>query len=278
MFREFVVYHHSSLEFRAKILTLMISANGEMCDCEKQKLEEIAHKIYQDDEGRAEYLKFERGDKEARKLWKKIVRWSLMDMQRVYDRLGVHFDHMNGESFYEDKMIPILEEGRAKGVIVNGKNGSWIIKPDSPEDTPVLVRKSDGATLYATRDLARIKYWEEEWSPDLMLNVVDSAQSFYFNQLFFAQKKLGLTSARNVHVGFGRLSFKNAKMSTRKGNILLLIEVLDEGEKRALDLVRQRELDLSEEQERELARMMGIGSIKYNINFRLKGDEVWLTY
>jgi len=160
-----------------------------------------------DDEGRAEYLKFEQGDKDARKLWKKIVQWSLMDMQQVYDRLGVKFDHMNGESFYEDKMQAVLDEGRKQGVIVDGDNDAWIIMPDEPEDVPVLVRKSDGATLYSTRDLARIKYWDDKWSPDLMLNVVDSAQIFYFNQLFFAQRKLSLTPARNVHISFGRMQF-----------------------------------------------------------------------
>lgn len=218
-----------------------------------------------DDEGRAEYRKFEEGDRESRKLWKKIVEWSLMDMQQVYDRLDVKFDHMNGESFYEDKMLPVLDEGRKDGVIVDGENGSWIVKPDDPEQVPVLVRKSDGATLYATRDLARIKYWGKEWSPDLMLNVVDTAQSFYFNQLFFAQRKLGLTSARNVHIAFGRMQFADGQMSTRKGNILLLMDVLDEAEKRALDLVTERGIDLSEEERRELARIMGIGSIKYNI-------------
>ncbi len=218
-----------------------------------------------DEEGRAEYLKFEQGDKESRKLWKKIVEWSLMDMQQVYDRLGVKFDHLNGESFYEDKMQAVLDEGRKKGIIVDGKKDSWIIKPDAPEDVPVLVRKSDGATLYATRDLTRIKYWEKKWSPDLMLNVVDVSQSFYFNQLFFAQRKLELTSARNVHISFGRMQFADSKMSTRKGNILLLMDLLDEAEKRALDLVTEKGVDLSEEQRRELARIMGIGSIKYNI-------------
>ena len=218
-----------------------------------------------DDEGRAEYLKFEQGDKAARKLWKRIVEWSLLDMQQIYDRLGVSFDHMNGESFYEDKMQDVLDEGREQRVIVDGEGDSWIIKPDEPEDVPVLVRKSDGATLYATRDLARIKYWEDEWSPDLMLNVVDTAQSFYFNQLFFAQRKLGLTTARNVHIAFGRMQFADGSMSTRKGNILLLADLLDEAEKRALDLITERGVELPEEGRRELARIMGIGSVKYSI-------------
>ncbi len=218
-----------------------------------------------DDEARAEYKRFEDGDEESRELWKKIVKWSMADHQQVYDRLGVEFDHMNGESFYENKMDPILEEGRKKGIIVDGEKGAWIIKPDAPDDVPVLVRKSDGATLYATRDLARIKYWDEKWSPDLMLNVVDVAQSFYFKQLFFAQRKLGITSARNEHISFGRMQFKDRQMSTRKGNVLILMDVLDEAEKRARSIAAEKGHHLSGKELNELAHVMGIGAVKYSV-------------
>lgn len=218
-----------------------------------------------DDEGRAEYRRFEEGDEEARKMWKKIREWSLAEIQPIYDRLGVQFDVMNGESFYEDKMYPVLEKGREEGVIVDGEGGSWIIPVEDPEGTPVLLRKSDGATLYATRDVARTKYWEDTWHPDLMVNVVDQAQEFYFKQLFYAQEKLGLTQASNIHVSFGRMSFKDGKMSTRKGNIILLNEVLDEAEQRALKLVKEKAQDLNESEERELARKVGVNSVKYSI-------------
>ena len=215
-----------------------------------------------DDAARAEYKKFEDGDSESRKLWEKIVKWSKQEIQPIYDELGIEFDHMNGESFYEDKMEDVLKEGREKGLIVDGENGSWIIKPDDPEDVPVLVRKSDGATLYATRDLARIKYWQQEWHPDLMVNVVDVAQSFYFKQLFFAQQKLGLTPARNVHVEFGRMKFKDGSMSTRKGNILLLSDLLEEAKKRANEKFKEHGVDLVSE---ERSDAMGVGAVKYGI-------------
>ena len=218
-----------------------------------------------DDFGRAEFKKLEEGDKENRKLWEFIVKKSMEDFNKIYKRLNTEFDVINGESFYEDKMKEILDEGRKKGIIVDGEEDAWIIKPDAPDDVPVLVRKSDGATLYATRDLARIKYWEKIWSPDLMVNVVDCAQEFYFKQLFFAESKLGLTSAENVHVSFGRMQFKDAKMSTRKGNIILLEEVLDEAEDRAFKLAKEKGLDLSDTEARELSRIMGVGAIKYNI-------------
>ncbi len=218
-----------------------------------------------DEEGRAEYLRFEQGEPEARLMWRKIVEWSLQEIQPIYDALGVEFDCMNGESFYEEKMGPILEEGRRSGVIVDGESGSWIIPAPEPEGVPVLVRKSDGATLYATRDLARTKYWEEAWHPDLMVMVTDVAQEFHFRQVFFAAQKLGLTPARNVNVNFGRMQFKDGKMSTRKGNIILLNQVLDEAKDRALALVKEKGQDLSGAEELDLARKMGINSIKYNI-------------
>jgi len=216
-----------------------------------------------DDAARVEYKKFEDGDSESRKLWEKIVKWSKMEIQPIYDQLDIQFDEMNGESFYENKMEPILTEGRKNGVIVDGNEGAWIIKPDSPEDVPVLVRKSDGATLYMTRDLARIKYWNDEWNPDLMVNVVDVAQSFYFKQLFFAQRKLGLTLAKNVHVDFGRMQFKDGAMSTRKGNILLLADLLDEVKKRAYFVAKQHGVEL--EQGSDNITNMGIGAVKYTI-------------
>jgi arginyl-tRNA synthetase len=218
-----------------------------------------------DDEARAEYKKFEEGDKESRELWEKIVKWSMMEIQPIYDRLGISFDHMNGESFYEDKMAAILEYGRKKGIFVDGEKGAWIVKSDDPEGTPAVVRKADGATLYITRDLARIKYWEDQWHPDLMVNVVDVAQEFHFTQLFFVAEKLKLTNAENIHVKFGRMQFKDGAMSTRKGNIIVLNEVLNESEKRSLSLVKEKGAELTAKEQEELARKMGIGAVKYNI-------------
>lgn len=218
-----------------------------------------------DDFGRAEFKKLEEGDKDNRELWESIVQKSMEEFQVIYDRLNIEFDVINGESFYEDKMQEILDKGRKEGIVVDGEGGSWIIKPDDPEDVPVLVRKSDGATLYATRDLARINHWNKTWHPDLMVNVVDVAQEFYFKQLFFAQSKLKLTTAKNVHVSFGRMQFKDTKMSTRKGNIILLEEVLGEAEERAYKLAKSKGLKLSEAEIKGLGRIMGIGAIKYNI-------------
>ena len=245
---------------------------GKVDDIEKNPIQ-VLHKLYiqfhdeaeeddkLDDQGRAEYKKFEEGDVYSRQMWEKIRKWSLQEIQPIYDQLEVEFDFMNGESFYEDKMQSILDQGRGQGIIVDGEKGAWIIPSDEPDGTPVLVRKSDGATIYATRDLARTKYWEETWHPDLMVIVTDMAQAFHFKQVFFAVQKLDLTRARNVNVNFGRM----LGMSTRKGKVVLLNEVLEEALIRARELVEKKAQDLSESEKLDLAKAMSINSIKYNI-------------
>ena len=218
-----------------------------------------------EDEGRLEFRKFEEGDEDNRKLWKKIVEWSLLEINPLYDRLGIEFDEMHGESFYEDKMEVVLKEGRDKKVFIDGNNGAWIVMPDDPNDPPAIVKKSDGSSIYLTRDLTQTAYWEKTYHPNLMVWVVDVAQSLHFRQRFHASRKLGQTTAEMVHVDFGRMQFKDGSMSTRKGNIVRLSEVLDEAEKRAYLLAKEKGLELSDDQIKELARIMGIGAVKYNI-------------
>lgn len=217
-----------------------------------------------DDAGRAEYLKLEKGDPENRELWRKIVAWSKAEIQPIYDALDITFDYMNGESFYEDKMDPILKEGKARGVLTES-DGALVCMADKPEDPPAILKKSDGATLYITRDLARIDYWEKTWRPDTMIVVVDAAQQFAQRQLYEVARKLELTDADLVQVNFGRMRFADGSMSTRKGNILLLKELLDEAAQRALVLVEAKAGHLSEVERQQAAQILAISSIKYNI-------------
>jgi len=214
---------------------------------------------------RVEFKKFEEGDQENRDLWKRIFDWSLLEIQPLYKRLNVEFDYYRGESFYEDKMESLLKEGREKGVFVDGKDGAWIVESDDPNDPPAIVRKSDGSTIYLTRDLAQTAYWESEHRPDSMIWVVDVAQSLHFKQRINASKKLGQTQAEMVHVNFGRMQFKDGSMSTRKGNIIRLSEVLDEAEKRSFEILKERGVELDEAKQKELATMIGIDAVKYSI-------------
>lgn len=218
-----------------------------------------------EERGRSEFKKLEDGDKEHRKLWNWIRDLSLAEFEKIYKRLGVDFDLINGESFYEDKMPDILKAGLKKKVIETGEGGALIIPMDNTNLPPCLLQKSDGATTYATRDLARMKYWQDELSGTIGINVVDVAQKLHFDQIFEAAKKLGIKKMQHVHVDFGRMEFPDGAMSTRKGKVVLLEDVLDEAEKRAYEKIEAHKSELPEKEKRELARKMGIGAIKYNV-------------
>ncbi len=213
---------------------------------------------------RAEYLKLEQGDAENRELWRKIVDWSKAEIQPIYDALGVEFDYMHGESFYEDKMESILQRGIDEGVFIESQ-GALVCLSTNEDEPPAILRKSDGATLYLTRDLARIAYWEEAWQPDIMLVVVDEAQSFAQRQLYSVAQKLQLTDAQLTQVNFGRMRFTDGSMSTRKGNILLLKDLLAEAEARARKLVDDKSHGLDPQERAQAAHILAICSIKYNI-------------
>lgn len=218
-----------------------------------------------EDAGRAEFAKLERGDAENVRLWEWMKDLSLQEFNAVWARLGIDFDVIHGEAYYSDKMQPGLELGKAKGVFTPGEKGALVCKfPDEVLPTCVIV-KGDGATLYHTRDIARIIDWERLYHPDLMINVVDVAQELYFKQLFMISDMLGLTKAENVHVSFGRMQFSDRKMSTRKGNILPLSEVLDEAVDRARALLEEKRSELPGDEKAELAETIGIGSVKYAI-------------
>lgn len=228
--------------------------------------------------GRQEFKKLEDGDEENRALWKWVVSLSLQEFQKLYDRLKVSFDVIHGESFYEDKMQVIIESGIKKKVFVEGESGALIAPFANKKYPPCLIRKSDGATLYATRDLARTKYWEDTWHPDLMLIVADSAQNLHFQQFFEVAKMLDITDAQNIHVNFGRMRFPEKRMSTRKGNIVLMEELLDEAEDLAYKIVCEKNPELKEEKKQEIGRQIGIGAVKYAILAQNRLTDITFTW
>lgn len=220
-----------------------------------------------EDEARAVFKKLEDGDKETCKLWQWFVAISLKDAQKTYDALGgINFDKVQGESFYNDKMDEILAEGREKNIFTIGEEGAIIVAFDNDKYPPALIQKSDGTTLYATRDLAAFKYRVTKWHPERILYVVDVAQSLHFQQIFDITHQFGWdTDTTPVHVSFGRMRFVDEQMSTRKGNIVRLNEVLREAVERAKSVIVQKATDIPEKQIPQLARVIGIGAIKYNI-------------
>lgn len=219
-----------------------------------------------EDEGRIAFRKLEHGDKELRKFWSEVVRITMESMDSLYARLHVSFDLTQGESFYEDKMAPIIEEGKKKGVFVEGKEGALIVEfSEETKMPPAIVLKGDGSTIYMTRDLATARYRIDTWHPSAILYVVDVAQQMYFRQLFGILSQLKWELPVLEHTLYGRMSFSDRKMSTRKGNILKLDEVLDEAVSRASKLIADRGEKIQTDDADALAEMMGIGALVYGI-------------
>ncbi|MBA3679561.1 arginine--tRNA ligase [Candidatus Saccharibacteria bacterium] len=248
---------------------------GDMATIEKNPVSELL-KLYVhfhieaenddslDEAGRAEYKKIEDGDPENRALLKKIQAWSMAEMLALYDELGVSFDYMHGESFYEDKLTGIIDLGKKKQIFTESQ-GALVCMLDNSDEPPAIIQKKDGTSLYLTRDLARIEFWEQTWHPQLMINVVDVAQNLQLRQVYEVSHKLGLTTAKNIHVSFGRMQFKDGSMSTRKGNIILVEDVIAETKRRVRDQIVSLSKDLSQSQEDELTDLLAINAIKYNI-------------
>ncbi len=219
------------------------------------------------DEARLWFKKLEDGDKEARDLWQMCIDWSWKEFARIYELLGVHHSpEFNGgrglgESFFENKMGVVLDILSKQDWYKEGKEGAKLVFFPNDKYSPAMILKKDGATLYHTRDLATDKYRLETYHPDLIINEVGAEQELYFQQLYEIEKMLGWYSeGQRVHVKHGMYRFAEGKMSTRKGNVIWLEEVLDEAIKRAGELGKNGA---------KVAREVGIGALKWN---DLKGE------
>lgn len=243
-------------------------------DCTLDEMLELYVKFHQEaektpeleDEGRAAFRKLEAGDKEMRVFWEEVVSVTKRSLAAIYDRLHVAFDVDYGESFYEDKMAPVIEEGKSKGVFKEGDGGSLIATfPEEAKMPPYLIVKGDGATLYSTRDLAQMRYRMAEYEPKAIYILTDIAQKLHFEQLVATCEQLGWTLPEFENVLFGRMRFADAKMSTRKGNILKLEHVLDEALDRAAEVIRERGEAIQTDDPEALAEMIGVGALVFGI-------------
>lgn len=207
-------------------------------------------------------LKLERGDPDARRLWQEFARHSRAEFDRVYRLLGVTFDHTLGESFYEDKTEEVIELAVRRGVAIEHEGALIVPLDDVGMTTPLLLRRSDGATLYSTRDLAAAVYRIREFHPAQLIYVV-GAQALYFKQIFATLRKLGFDDVEYVHVDFGSITLPEGRMRTRRGTVVFLEDVLQEGMLRARRLVDEKNPELSGDERTEVARIVGIGAVKY---------------
>ena len=207
------------------------------------------------------------GDATNVELWRKFLPACLVDIEGIYKRVGVSFDHTLGESFYQDRLRGVVKDLAEKGLATES-DGAICVFLDG-YDVPMIVQKQDGAFLYATSDLATIQYRMNEWRPDAILYVVDHRQSLHFEQLFAAARLWGYRDVELQHVAFGTVLGDDGKpFKTRTGASVGLASLLDEAVERAYAIVSQNddarpERHLSEEERRQVAERIGIGAIKY---------------
>ncbi|MEN6406411.1 MAG: arginine--tRNA ligase [Thermoguttaceae bacterium] len=216
----------------------------------------------------AETAKLHAGDPECRRLWGEFLPFCEDEIGRMYRRLGVTFDYTLGESFYEDRLAPLVDELLERG-LARESDGAICIFLDG-QKTPMLVRKKDGAFLYGTTDLATIRYRMETWNPDAILYVVDHRQSLHFQQLFAAAALLGYDRVELRHVSFGTVLGDDGRpFKTRSGDTVGLEGLLDEAVRRAMEIVSANDdakpdgPELSTEQRQQVAETVGIAALKY---------------
>lgn len=218
-----------------------------------------------EDKAREWFKKLEDGDEEARKLWQKCIEWSWKEFEVIYQQLGVTFTENNGrgygEAFFEDKMDSVIKELEEKDLLQTGENGAKLVFFPNEEFTPLMILKKDGATLYSTRDLATDKFRLEKYGKNVtIINEVGAEQALYFRQLYKLEEMLGwYEKDQRVHKKHGLYRFKEGKMSTRKGNVIWLEDVLEEARKKAEGLG-----ELEGEEGLENAGAVGIGALKWN--------------
>ena len=221
-----------------------------------------------DEEGRLWFKKLEDGNPEATELWQWFRDESLVEFNRIYKLLGVEFDSLNGEAFYNDKMdeaVQILED---KGLLKESK-GASIVDLDDVNLPPAMIKKSDGATLYITRDIATAIYRARTYNFVKNIYAVGQEQSNHFRQLKAVLKKMGFDwSDDMIHVDFGLVTKNRQKLSTRKGNIILLEPTLQEAISRAKAQIEEKNPEL--ENKEEVAHAVGVGAVKF---YDLKTDR-----
>jgi arginyl-tRNA synthetase len=227
------------------------------------------------EDARHELVKLQSGDAENLKIWHEMISRSQFQFDEIYSRLGIKFDVALGESFYNDKLAPLVDELLKCGIARESEGAIAIFFEGNPQlkEHPALIRKSDGGFNYTTTDLATLVYRLETWKPDQIIYVTDGRQQLHFHQIFEAFRKwrwatdpkgIQKSTIELIHVWFGSILGEDGKpFKTRSGETVKLSDLLDEAEERAFKTVCEKSAELPEAQKKEIARAVGIGAVKY---------------
>ena len=217
-----------------------------------------------EDEAREELKKLQLGDEENQKLWKEFIDISLKEYNKIYDRLGVNFDYYYGESFYNNMMPAVLEELKEKGIACEDQ-GALVVFFENDKLPPAIVQKKDGSFLYTTSDLATMKFRKDELNVDEAVYLTDDRQQNHFKQVFEIGEMLGEPyNYKKTHVVFGIMRFGDGMIfSSRSGNIIRLVDLLDEAKTQVKKVIDEKNPNIPEEEKEKIAEIVGSGAIKY---------------
>lgn len=215
-----------------------------------------------EEEARQELKKLQDGDAENFSLWKEFIKVSMDEYAKLYGRLDVHFDTFYGESFYHNMMQSVVEELVEKNIAVEDDGAKVVFFPEEDNLFPCIVQKKDGAFLYSTSDIATVKFRKDNYDINKIIYLTDERQQDHFKQFFKITDMLGWNVPK-YHIWFGIMRFEDGVFSTRKGNVIRLEQLLDEGKKRAYDIVNEKNPNLSEEEKQNISEVVGVGAIKY---------------
>ncbi len=229
-----------------------------------------------DDEARAYFKKIEEGDAECLALFDWFKALTLKDVQKIYDLLGITFDSYAGESFYQDKMAPVVEELREKGLLVESR-GAQIVDLEAYGMPPCIILKSDGTSLYATRDMAAAIYRKKTYDFDKCLYVVAYQQNLHFKQFFKVLELMGKEWAKDlVHVAYGMVSLEDGAMSTRKGNVVFLEDVIARCIEKASAILKEKNPGLADSD--RVATTVGVGAVVFGALYNSKIKDITFSY
>ena len=214
-----------------------------------------------EDLARAELKKVQDGEEENTKLWKEFIIESLKEYNKLYKRLDIHFDTYYGESFYNDMMADVVKELVDKKIAVDDEGAKVVFFDEKDNLFPCIVQKKDGAYLYSTSDIATVKFRKNTYDVNRMIYLTDARQQDHFKQVFKITDMLGW-DIEKYHIWFGIIRFADGILSTRKGNVIKLEELLDEAHSRAYDVVNEKNPNLSEEEKQNIAEVVGVSSVK----------------